>query len=107
MSGNFYPCLGISLADVGGAVAEAILEDIRKNGLGLDGFPAVHVTMPDPERFHVALRFEGLETSCLLTTKEAKAAVKSMNSKAGYDPAIFRRVQDAVAELEGKARGLP
>jgi hypothetical protein len=42
-----------------------------------------------------------------LSKAEAKASVKKFTSGAGYDPAIFNRVQEALAELEGKASRYP
>ena len=38
-----------------------------------------------------------------ISLAEAKSAVKKFKSKSGYDKNIFKRVQDALAALEGKA----
>jgi hypothetical protein len=42
-----------------------------------------------------------------LSQAEADSAVKKFTSRTGYDFAIFNRVQEALAELEGKASRYP
>ena len=98
--GPYYSELGISSGDVGGAIAEGILEDIRVNGLGLRGFPAVHVARDPSGDFNITLRFNSSDAHFTVSAPEALSAVKKMKARAGHDDAIFRRIQDAAVVLE-------
>lgn len=93
---------GISSGDIGGAIAEGILHDIRVNGLGLQGFPLIHVTRAEKGFFKVSLRFNDAERDFIITSAEAKRAVKLMKSRKGHSDEIFSRIQDAAAALEGE-----
>ena len=101
---TYYIDLGFSDSQVAGAVAEAALHDLRVNNFTFSGFPQIDVSGDPGGSFTVMLRWnKASSTQFQLSEAEAKAAVKKFTSGAGYDPAIFNRVQDAVAELEGKA----
>jgi hypothetical protein len=101
---TYYNDLGFSDSQVAGAVAEAALHDLRVNNFTFSGFPQIDVSGDPGGSFTVMLRWnKASSTQFQLSEAEAKAAVKKFTSGAGYDPAIFNRVQDAVAELEGKA----
>ena len=90
----------ITSCGIGGAIAEAVLHDIRVNSLGLEGFPQVTVLRPDKHSFEIKLRFDGHSQSFTLSNDEANSAVKKMKAKKGYDPDIFDRIQEALAALE-------
>lgn len=94
----------ISSSQIGAAVAEAILHDIRVNHLGLDGFPEIVVSRPDGGVFQVCLKFDEHSQNFELSNLEAKNAVQRMKASMGYDPEIFDRIQEALAQLEGAVR---
>ncbi|QQQ00812.1 hypothetical protein [Lysobacter enzymogenes] len=101
---TYYASYGFSSYDVAGAVAEAVLHDIRVNCLGIQGFPQIQISRSDGFKFDVALGWHDSAKSSVrfsLTLSEAQSAVKKFRAKAGYDPAIFDRVQEALAKLEG------
>ena len=101
---TYYTALGFSDSQVAGAVAEAALHDLRVNNFGFSGFPQIEVSGDPGGFFTVVLRWhKASSTQFQLSEAEARAAVKKFRSRAGYDPALFDRVQRAVAELEGKA----
>lgn len=102
--GTYYSTLGISSGDIGGAVAEAVLHDIRVNGLGLQGFPQVVVSRQTGGGFLIALRFGNADSQFAISDDEAKNAVRLMKLSLGHDGIIFDRVQQAAAEVESQAR---
>ncbi len=53
----FYSSLEITSSDIGAAVAECIIEDIRVNGLGLGGFPQVSISRQNKDNFKATLNF--------------------------------------------------
>jgi hypothetical protein len=77
---------------------------LRVNNFGFSGFPQIEVSGDPRGFFTVVLRWhKASSTQFQLSEAEAKSTVKMFTSGAGYDPVIFNRVQEAVAELEGKA----
>jgi hypothetical protein len=101
---TYYSWLRISSGDIGGAIAEGILHDIRVNGLGVQGFPAIEISGPDNKEFRVVLRFGTAKREFRITEAEARAAVKVMKEKRGHHGAIFDRLQEALASLENDCR---
>jgi hypothetical protein len=105
---TYYSELGFSDCQVAGAVAEAALHDLRVNRFTFPGFPQINVSDDLDGCCTVVLRWhKASSTQFQLSEAEAKAAVKKFTSGSGYDPAIFNRVQEALAELEGKASRYP
>lgn len=105
---TYFPELGLSSAQVAGAVAEAAVHDLRVNNFTFSGFPQIDVSGDPGGSFTVVLRWnKASSTQFQLSEAEARAAVEKFTSGAGYDPAIFDKVQRAVAELEGKASRYP
>ncbi len=104
--GTLYS-IGISSGDIGGAVAEAVLHDIRVNGLGLQGFPQIDVAHPAKDVFAISLRFNDHVHAFDISAAEAKRSVELMKSKRGHNSEIFKRVQEAAARLEGSAMRAP
>ena len=105
---TYFPELGLSSAQVAGAVAEAAVHDLRVNNFGFPGFPQIEVSGDPIGSFTVVLSWKkASSTQFQLSEAEARAAVKKFTSGAGYDPAIFNRVQEALAELEGKESRYP
>jgi hypothetical protein len=105
---TYYSDLGFSGFQMAGAVAEAALHDPHLNNFGFPGFPQIEASGEPSGSFTIVLRWN--KTSLLqfqLSQAEAKAAVEKFRSQTGYDPAIFNKVQRAVAELEGKASRYP
>lgn len=97
--GTLYP-IGVSSGDIGAAVAEAVIHDVRVNGLGIQGFPQITVAHPDKATFSIGLSFNEHVSAFTITADEAKRAVETMKAGRGHDPGIFRRVQDAAVEIE-------
>jgi hypothetical protein len=97
--GTLY-AIGVSSGDIGAAIAESIIHDVRVNGLGIQGFPQITVAHPSKDVFAIGLKFDGHESGFTITADEAKRAVSTMKSGKGHDAAIFRRVQDAAVEIE-------
>lgn len=97
--GTLY-AIGISSGDIGAAIAEAIIHDIRVNGLGIQGFPQITVSHPSKDAFSIRLTFDSYTSDLTITADEAKRAVATMKARRGHDDGIFRRVQDAAVELE-------
>ncbi|MEI5550458.1 hypothetical protein V7S57_16790 [Caulobacter sp. CCNWLY153] len=92
--------IGISSGDIGGAVALALIEDVRGNGLGLQGFPQIVVGQVAKD-FHITMKFDEAATQFVITADEAQRAVKAMKAGSGYSQEILERVLDAAANLEG------
>jgi hypothetical protein len=97
--GTLY-AIGVSSGDIGAAIAEAIIHDIRVNGLGIQGFPQITVSHPSKDAFSIRLTFDSYTSDLTITANEAKRAVATMKAGRGQDDCIFRRVQDAAVELE-------
>lgn len=97
--GTLY-AIGVSSGDIGAAIAEVIIHDVRVNGLGIQGFPQITIAHPNKDTFAVRLGFDAHTSEFTITAKEAKRAVATMKAKRGHDDGIFRRVQDAAVELE-------
>ncbi|MES0881695.1 hypothetical protein [Roseibium sp. SCP14] len=93
----------IALSEIGGAVAEAILHDLRVNHLPFNGFPEILVEkkVGDNRDFVVKLRADDFLVEFVLSLAEARQAAELMKERETYDPAIFDRIQEAVAKLEG------
>ncbi len=101
---TYDPDLGFSSVQVAGAVAEAAMHDLRVNLFKFPGFPQIDVSDDPDGSFTIVLSWK--KTSSVqfqLSKAEAKSAVKKFTSETGYDPVIFKKVQGALAELEGKA----
>jgi hypothetical protein len=92
--------IGVSSGDMAAAIAEAVIHDIRVNGLGIQGFPQITVAHPSKEAFAIRLTFDTYSSDLTITADEAKRAVATLKAGRGHDEAIFRRVQDAAVELE-------
>jgi hypothetical protein len=105
---TYYPDLELSSCQVAGAIAEAAIHDLRVNNFTFTGFPQIEVSGDPSGFFTVVLRWNKASSAQFqLSQTEAKAAVKKFRSGFGDDPAIFDKVQRAVAELEGKASRYP
>jgi hypothetical protein len=105
---TYYPELGLSSAQVAGAVAEAALHDLRVNLFSFSGFPQIEVSGDPGGLFTVVLHWNKASSAQFqLSEAEARVAVKKFTSGAGYDPVIFDKAQKAVLDLEGKASRYP
>ncbi|MBE1208169.1 hypothetical protein [Aminobacter carboxidus] len=101
---TYYQTLGISGADIAGATALAVIHDLKVNGNSLDGLPQILVSTGKAGGFQVKMKWGDSETGFSLSDSEAKSAVAQMKASRAHDPAIFDRVQEALASLEGRAR---
>jgi hypothetical protein len=105
---TYYSDLGISSCQVAGAVAEAAIHDLRVNLFSFPGFPQIEVSGDPGGLFTVVLSWKkSASVQFQLSQAEVKAAVKRFKAGTGHDPAIFDKVQRAVAVLEGKASRYP
>lgn len=104
---TYYPELGFSSCEVAGAIAEAAVHDLRVNLFSFPGFPQIAVASDAKATlFMVTLSWKDPKSCSIefqLSKAEAKAAVKKFKSGTGFDRAIFNRVQESLATLEGKA----
>jgi hypothetical protein len=74
------------------------------NLFSFHGFPQIEVSGDPGGLFTVVLSWKKhASMQFQLSEAEAKAAVKKFTSGTDYDPAIFNKVQRALAELETKA----
>jgi hypothetical protein len=91
----------ITSSEIGGAIAEAILHDIRVNNLGIEGFPLIHVVRQGSSNFSITLKFSDKLQEFSISNAEAVRAVALMKSMNGHCSVIFERVTTALANLEG------
>jgi hypothetical protein len=105
---TYYPELGLSSSQVAGAVAEAAIHDLRVNLFSFPGFPQIEVFGDPGGFFTVVLSWKKLASvQFQLSQAEAKSAVHKFTSRTGYDSAIFKKVQEALVDLETKASRYP
>ena len=105
---TYYPELGLSSSQVAGAVAEAAIHDLRVNLFSFPGFPQIDVSGDPDGSFTVVLRRTKISSTPFhLSKAEVRAAVKKFKAGTGDDPEIFKKVQGALIELEGKASRYP
>src|SRR3546814_7443016 len=99
--GTLY-AIGVSSGDIGAAIAESIIHDVRVNGLGIQGFPQITVAHPSKVVFAIGLKFDGYESGFTITADEAKRAVRTMKGGKGQDAAI--RSEEHTTELQSLLR---
>ena len=100
---TFYASAGISSGDIGGAIAYIALDDIRTNGLGLQGFPQIAVKKLNTDEFLVTLCFEGNQAHFNIPLKMAVSAIAAMKENNAYSADIFNLVHISLASLEHDA----
>ena len=101
---TYYIDLGFSDSQVADAVAEAAVHDLRVNDFGFPGFRQIEVFCDPIGFFTVVLSWKkAASMQFQLSEAEARAAVEKFTSGAGYDPANFNKVQEALVGLERKA----
>lgn len=98
--GTYYSKLGHSDGDLCAAVARAIVHDAAVNGLGTGGFPEITARRAK-DGFAVELRMDKHARSFDVTDAEARRMVATMKNLEQYDTAVFDRIQEAMAQLEG------
>lgn len=94
----------VSTCEIAGAVALCAIRDLRVNLFRFGGFPQIRVSEVEAA-FNVRISVDGeppAEASFLLSRTEAIAAAKAFQrGKNEHDPAIFDRVQEALARVVG------
>jgi hypothetical protein len=94
----------ISTCEIAGAVALCAIHDLRVNLFRFSGFPQIRIDLVE-NGFQVKISVEGdhpAEESFLLSKAEAMSAAKAFKrSQSEHDPAIFDRVQKALARVVG------
>ena len=96
----------VSTCEIAGAVALCAIRDLRVNLLRFGGFPQIRVSEVEAA-FNVRISVDSeppppAEASFLLSRTEAIAAARAFQQgKNEHDPAIFDRVQEALARVVG------
>ncbi len=99
--GTYYSKLGLSDGDLCAAVARAIVHDAAEDGLGTGGFPQITARRAK-DGFALELRMDKHARSFDVTDAEARRMVTTMKTSEQYDPVVFDRIQEAVAQLLGR-----
>ena len=104
---TYYPKQGVSSCEIAGAVALAVLHDLRVHLFTFAGFPQVAVSEAQNAKFTITLSFNnkaGKASSVTfeLDEKVAFAAAKRFKKELTHDVSIFEPVQNALAKLEGE-----
>jgi hypothetical protein len=101
---TYYTDLEFSDCELAGAVVEAAIHDLRVNLFTFPGFPQIHVSDDLNGSFTIVMSWrKTASVRFQLSEAEATSALKKFRSGAGYDPAIFDKVQRALADVEEKA----
>ena len=95
-----YSRLGFSSGDVCAAVARGIVHDAAVNRLAIKGLPEISCTS-NADGFQILLRSGEHRQLFNLTEAEATRMIETMRTSEQHDQALFDRIQNAVAELEG------
>jgi hypothetical protein len=94
----------ISTCEIAGAIALCAIHDLRVNLFRFSGFPQIRVELVE-NGFQVKISVDGdnpAEESFLLSRTEAISAAKAFKrTQSEHDPAIFDRVQKALASVVG------
>lgn len=88
-----------------GAVAEAMIHDLRVNNFTFSGFPHIDIEYQKNDIFKIRLNIESngkKETFFELSYSEAKAAAMMFSKNKRIDKKIFKRVQFSLIALEAK-----
>jgi hypothetical protein len=102
-----YPDFYLCSSQVAGAVAEAAMHDLHVNLFTFPGFPQIDVSDDRGGFFTVVLSWKTASAQFQLSEAEAKSAAEKFSSGTGHDSAIFKKVQKALIDLEGKASQYP
>lgn len=101
---NSYQGLSFSSVHLAGAVAEAVLHDLRVNHLAIRGFPQIDVETNGPiSTFYVMLSWNSTVVKFEISRAEAKSATDDFKKKKQFSPELFKHVQKALAHLESIA----
>ncbi|AUQ43797.1 hypothetical protein [Yersinia ruckeri] len=91
---------------VAGAIALAIIDDLKDNTFSFSGFPMIKITQEESKSFKVTLSFSVKNTIVFhqfqLSEDVALKAESIFKEKKSYPRDIFDAVQEAVAQLESK-----
>jgi len=104
---TYYQKQGVSSCEIAGAVAFAVLHDLRVNLFTFAGFPQVSVSEAPNDQFTITLSWTNKtgKTSTVafeLAEKVAFKAAKRFKKEHTHNVNIFEPVQKALAELECK-----
>jgi hypothetical protein len=95
---------GVSTCEIAGAVALCAIRDLRVNLFRFGGFPQISVEHGDGD-FRVTISVHGKDeaqqTFSLTRAEGIKAAKAFKKDSDRHDPAIFDRVQEALARVVG------
>lgn len=94
----------VAQCDIAGAVALAVLEDVRINSVKFPGIPEIHVAERNSSKFEISLRLR-TESEVLIETfeldwQEAITAAQEFQNSPQAQEALMERVQAAIAALE-------
>jgi len=94
-----------STSQIVGAIVLLVSKDLYINFFTFPGFPQIEVPDPINGVFTITLSWMASTRSSVsfeITMEEAKTAAIMFKNEEGYYRKIFRRVQAALAELEGR-----
>lgn len=99
--------LSIRRNDIGAAIAEAVLNDIRVNLINLPGFPQIVVAprRTTDEDFQISIQWNERKSGFTITPSEAEEAVRFMKEKETYYPPLMERVMTATSRIERDVDG--
>lgn len=104
MDSKYFSKERVSTCEIAGAVALCAIHDLRVNFFRFGGFPQITIGHVDAG-FNVNISVEGKlssNASFVLSREEGIAAAKAFQrSQSEHDPAIFERVQEALARVVG------
>ena len=102
---TFYPRQNISTCQIAGAIALAILHDLKINLFTFPGFPQITVTETSTTHFNITLTW--YQSANTLTSidfeinkRTAFSAGRLFQSKNIHDKRIFKSIQSAISKLE-------
>lgn len=105
---TWYAKERVSTCEIAGAVAAAAIHDLTVNSFTFGAFPQILVVEPADQAFTIHLSLQVTDRQAMasfeLTRQEAFTAARLFRKSKGtkHDAAIFKRVQTAVADLEGQ-----
>lgn len=98
---TFFSKDRFSSCQVGGVIAEALIEDLRENLFTFANFPEVLVSH-NLDAFEVCLKAHGQTTRALTFPRSMiKEAVRGFESRKPVSSDLVKAIQDLTAELEG------
>lgn len=97
---SYYQKSGVTINDVYGAIAEAMLKELKSNIFAIDGFPEIRLLDKDG-KFYISLHRHGRSSTQLILSKNYALFYASKFKRC--DPVsdvLIRKVKDMCSDLE-------